>query len=89
MEDGSLPNESIIEATKGGNGHGWAEPVVAMRKKGTDLFADEFDDATLDDFRHIIDHLVIYDEDNEEDLLNQTFDLKAQLYRPPSRPLFS
>lgn len=58
LRDGSLPNESIRTATRGVHVHPWAGPIIAFRKKGTNVHA--YDDIRLRDFRDTVDFFITY-----------------------------
>lgn len=56
--DGSAINRSILESvgTSGVPAHQWRGPMAAVRQTPSEFY----EDITLDDFRHIIDHVISY-----------------------------
>lgn len=58
--DGSEPNQSIIEVTKGRLGHNWRGSVVILRRPGRAMDLGFHEDIRLADFRHVVDYFLTY-----------------------------
>ena len=59
--DGSIPNQSIVAATRGKAPHEWCGPVVVLRKNGLcTTFMGSFGDMGMEDYVHVVDHFKIY-----------------------------
>jgi len=58
LEDGYAVNRSLLTSvgTSGTTPHQWCGPIVAVRETPFETY----DDITLGDFRHIIDHVISY-----------------------------
>lgn len=70
LVDGSRPNKSVIEVTKGKPPHEWKGPIVALRKEGgainpRRLINEQrfYNDITLEDFRHVVDYFQNYGDE--------------------------
>ncbi|KAI9879647.1 MAG: hypothetical protein M1830_007754 [Pleopsidium flavum] len=60
LKDGSLPNKSIMEATKSLVGYDWRGPVLVAGKKGFERDPPYYDDLDMMDFRDIADYFSSY-----------------------------
>lgn len=76
LADGSTINRSLMESVKtsGTVHYEWRGPIVAMRQ----TWRDSYEDITLADFRHVIDHVVTYNTYNTSEvreitILNRIF----------------
>ncbi|KAI1370421.1 hypothetical protein F4677DRAFT_364396 [Hypoxylon crocopeplum] len=72
LVDGSVLNGSLLKSlgTKRALSHPWAGPIIAIRENVRELY----EDITLGDFRHVLDHVVSYNstEVRESDTSSQT-----------------
>ncbi|KAJ9614244.1 hypothetical protein H2200_002380 [Cladophialophora chaetospira] len=69
--DGSSLNKSIIRTTNGMAPHPWKGPILALRKKGTDLDPLHYDDMTVADFRDVVDYFRTYDDESLEETVRR------------------
>ena len=61
--DGSSPNQSIARTTNGTVPRPWRGPILALRKKGTELDPLYYSHMTVADFRHIVDYFLAYGDE--------------------------
>lgn len=67
LADGSPRNQAIATATQGIAQYDWRGAVVGMRKKGTGLNPTTYEDMTLEDFRDMVDYLIMYGVETSEE----------------------
>jgi MYND finger len=66
LADGSKPNKSILECTRGAVSHNWSGPCIAMRQPNTNVDPLVYVDITLADFRTVVDYFSAYADDSVE-----------------------
>ena len=72
LADGSLNNMSLaaVVGSSGALAHPWKGPIIAVRETPTECY----DDITLGDLRHIVDHVLSYANDTVREIVEETED---------------
>lgn len=64
LGDGSQPNRSLVEATRGALAHDWRGPAVVLAKRGISPDPPFYGDVDISDFRDVADYFTTYGDNS-------------------------
>jgi hypothetical protein len=60
LSDGSILNQSVVNASNGTSGHDWRGEIIALKHRPYDETMSFYEDMTMSDFREVVDYFSIY-----------------------------